>query len=298
LKKPLEFDPNGGIDLHVHSAASDGTLTPSEILTKAIHLGLKAIAITDHDTLSGSAAALANGIPSALNFITGIEISAAAPAGYPIQGSVHVLGYGIDLSNAKLKALLIQLNAARQNRNPQIIDRLNALGMEISMPELARFVGAATPGRPHIAQLMIQKGLAASIDDAFDRFLGKDKAAYVEKARVPMADAIDAIKAAGGVAVLAHPGLIGLADFNMFENFMLTLKSLGMEGIEALYPDHSEAAAAEYCRLAEKHALLITGGTDFHGDVTPGIQLGAGDGNFYVPYRYYEILAAYLGDPQ
>ncbi len=294
MKKPLAFDPHAGIDLHVHSSASDGTFTPAEILTMAVQRGLKAIAITDHDTLSGSADAIAGGIPAALQFITGVEISAAAPDGYPIHGSVHLLGYGINLFDPTLTALVTKLNDARQNRNPQIVARLAALGMHLDMDELARVVAKATPGRPHIARLMIDKGMAASIDDAFDRFLGKTGAAYVEKARVPMPEAIAAIHAAGGVAVLAHPHLNGLSDPDMFESFLLTLKKMGLQGIEAIYPSHPRAATRAFCHLARKHDLLITGGTDFHGAVTPGIDLGVGGGDFHVPYDHYASLVAHL----
>jgi predicted metal-dependent phosphoesterase TrpH len=295
LKKPLASDRLTGIDLHIHSTASDGTLTPPEILAMAVRLGLKAIAITDHDTLSGSAAALAGGIPSPLQFLTGIEISAEAPDGYRINGSVHILGYGIDLNHPALTTLLRVLKRARENRNPKIIARLNALGMELSTDELARVVGEATAGRPHIAQLMIQKGMADSINDAFDRFLGKNRPAYVEKYRVPMADAIGAINKAGGIAVLAHPYLCGLTDPATFDSFLVDLRSKGLKGIEAIYPHHPEAATAEYCRLARKYDLVITGGSDFHGDVTPDIHMGTGDGSFHVPYSLYEGLIASLG---
>jgi len=294
LKKPLVSDGRGGIDLHVHSTASDGTLTPSQILALAVQLGLQAVAITDHDTLSGSINALAEGIPSSLNFLTGIEISAAAPDGYRIKGSIHILGYGIDPHHGGLRTLLTELMTARENRNPKIIAKLNALGMNLSMDELDRIVGGATAGRPHIAQLMVKKKMAKSIDDAFDRFLGKNKPAYVDKYRAPMVKAIGAINQAGGIAVLAHPYLNDINEPSAFEAFLLTLKSMGLAGIEAIYPDHPRDATDLYCRLAHKHNLLITGGTDFHGLVTPGIQLGIGDGSFHVPYSIYEAIAAHL----
>jgi predicted metal-dependent phosphoesterase TrpH len=294
LKKPLASDPHTGIDLHVHSTASDGTLTPPDILEMAVQLGLRAVCITDHDTISGSAAALANGIPRSLEFLTGIEISAAAPDGYSSGSSVHVLGYGLDLSNVSLNKLLTVLQSSRENRNPQIIERLIELGMDLSIQELSPIVGDATAGRPHIAQLMVAKGLADSVDDAFDRFLGKNKPAYVEKHRVPMIDAIETIRSAGGVAVLAHPYLNDLVDLDHFEPFLLKLKDMGLEGIEAVYPEHPEAATAHYCQLALKHNLLITGGTDFHGAITPRIRMGIGQGRFHVPYFLYERLMARL----
>ncbi len=294
MKKPLAYDPHAGIDLHVHSTASDGTLTPAEILAMAVRLGLKAIAITDHDTLAGSTAAIAAGIPPSLNFLTGIEISTAAPPGFRLNGSVHLLGYGINPGDSTLNSILDILKSARENRNPQIIARLSTLAMTLNAQELAAIVGDAIAGRPHIAQLMVQKGMADSIDDAFDRFLGKGKPAYVDKYRVPMADAIDAINGAGGIAVLAHPYLNDMTDPRVFEDFMRTLKFMGLKGIEAIYPGHPEAATSEYCRLARKYDLLITGGTDFHGEVTPGIRMGVGNGSFHVPYSLYEALAQNL----
>ena len=296
MKKPLASDPHAGIDLHVHSTASDGTLTPSEILEMAVQFGLKAIAITDHDTLSGSTAAMASGISSTLKFLIGIEISAAAPAGYRVKGGVHILGYGFDPCHSALDSLLSVLKTARENRNPQIIERLNTMGMDVTMEELSQVVGDATAGRPHIAQLMVAKDLADSFNDAFDRFLGKNKPAYVDKHRVPMNDAIETIKNAGGVAVLAHPYLNGLTDPDDFESFLLTLKEMGLEGVEAVYPEHTEAVTTRYCQLALKHNLLITGGTDFHGAITPRVQMGYGDGSFHVPYSLYKNLMERLGD--
>ena len=290
----MEFDSRAGIDLHVHSTASDGTLTPSELIQMALNLGLSAIAITDHDTLAGSVSAMADGVPAKLNLLSGVEISAAAPDGFGLRGSIHILGYGFDLGDSALNSLLEVLQNARENRNPRILARLSALGMDLNENELAHIVGNASAGRPHIAQLMVQKGMANSIEDAFHRFLSKNKPGYVGKFRVPLEEAIGVINNAGGVAVLAHPYVNGLNDPQKFETFLLILKSMGLKGIEAIYPDHPQAAVAEYCRLARKHRLLITGGTDFHGDVTPGIQMGVGDGCLHVPHSIYEHLAAYL----
>ena len=294
MKKPLAYDPRAGIDLHVHSTASDGSLTPSEILAMAVQSGLRAIAITDHDTLDGSAEALRSGIPASLQFLTGIEISADAPPGFGLNGSVHILGYGVNPENAALNALLRVLKTARENRNPQIIARLKALGMPLSMSALDDIVGTAIAGRPHIAQLMVKKGFADSVDDAFDRFLGKNRPAYVDKYRVPIPDAIETINAAGGIAVLAHPWLNGIADPGRFEAFLQTLIPMGLRGIEAIYPDHPKTITDAYCRLADKYGLLVTGGTDFHGEVTPGINIGVGKGDFHVPYTRFEALAARL----
>ncbi|MDL2328898.1 PHP domain-containing protein [Desulfosarcina sp. OttesenSCG-928-A07] len=294
MKNPSDSDTKPGIDLHIHSTASDGSLTPSRILETATRIGLKAIAITDHDTLAGSVAALSAGIPPALDFITGIEISASSPPGYSISGSVHILGYGIDPNNAHLTSLLVELKQSREDRNPKIIARLRELGMDLTSAELSDIVGNAMAGRPHIAQLMVQKGFVHSINDAFDRFLGKNKPAYVHKYRIPMDAAISAIHNAGGIAVLAHPYLNGITDRVEFENFLLTLKDMGLLGIEAIYPAHSPSMTAEYCRLAKKHDLLVTGGTDFHGDASPGIQMGVGRGHLHVPYTLFQNLTEQL----
>lgn len=295
MKRPLAYDPaRPGIDLHVHSTASDGTLTPSELLAMALEIGLSALAITDHDTLTGTAAAMAAGIPSSLHFLTGIEISAAAPAGFGLSGSIHILGYGIDPEDQLLNAVVDDLQRARRHRTPKIIARLRTLGINVDDAAVAHIVGHAAAGRPHIAQLLVRQGKADSIDDAFDRFLGRHKPAYVEKYRVPAADAIAAINHAGGIAVLAHPYVNGLNDPDAFETLLVTLQQMGLGGIEAYYPCHPEAVVTAYCRLAAKHGLLVTGGTDFHGAVTPDIRMGTGDGRLHVPAALYEQLAAHL----
>lgn len=294
MKNLLESDVQAGIDLHIHSTASDGSLSPSEIRRTAIQIGLKAISITDHDTLAGVVALRSEHIPPELEFVPGIEISASPPPGYPINGSVHILGYGIDPEDPTLNRLLVDLKQAREDRNPKIIAKLKELGMELSIADLADIVGDAIAGRPHIAQLMVKKNFVESVNDAFDRFLGKNKPAYVHKYRIPMDVAISTIQNAGGIAVLAHPYLNGITDTAEFESFLLTLKAMGLRGIEAIYPAHSSAATSEYCRLARKYNLLVTGGTDFHGAASPGIRMGVGRGRLHVPYVLYQNLMTQL----
>lgn len=291
MKRPLAFDPGTGIDLHLHSTASDGTLAPAQIVHQAVRIGLKAIAITDHDTLTGSLSAFSSGIPPSLQFLSGVEISAAAPDGFQVKESVHILGYGVAFDNPRLNALLEVLKQSRENRTPKIFNRLNALGIPLDMAELADIVGNGIAGRPHIAQLMIKKGFVASVDEAFDLYLGKDKPAYAGKYRVPMKEAIEAIGDAGGVAVLAHPFLCGLDDADTFEGFLRVLISMGLKGIEAIYPGQGRERTSWYCHLAGEHNLLITGGTDYHGEVTPHLKMGVGDGHLHVPFVYYEKLS-------
>lgn len=286
------MDCNRGarVDLHIHSTASDGTQSPLEILRRAVTLGLKAIAITDHDTVAGARDALANGVPPSIHFFTGIEISAASPPFYPCHGSFHVLGYGIRLDDPVLEDALAVLQNARRERNPGMISRLRDLGMDISMADLIRDAGDAQIGRPHIARLMIQKGYVESFDEAFDRFIGAGRPAYVDKYRISCERAIHLIRNAGGIAVLAHPGLLRAEGNLSFDDLIRGLAAMGLGGIEVYYPEHSPRQTALYRSTAERFGLVMTGGTDYHGDIKPGIELGIGDGTFSVPGVVYEKL--------
>jgi len=194
----LDFSRHESIDLHIHTTASDGTFTPEQVISHAHQLKLKAIAITDHDTVAGSKEALRNGIPPSLGFLTGVEISSTPPPFYPASGSFHLLGYSIRLDDPKLNQTLEKLQQARKNRNPAIITRLNELGISITLDEVRKEAGEGQLGRPHIAQLMVKKRVVASIDAAFDQFLGTGKPAYVDKQRIECFKAIEIILAAGG----------------------------------------------------------------------------------------------------
>jgi 3',5'-nucleoside bisphosphate phosphatase len=278
------------IDLHIHSTASDGTLTPAQILdiAQAQHLG--AVAITDHDTIDGSKEALQVGIPSCLQFLTGVELSAAPPPFVRCSGSFHILGYGLRLDDDDLNQTLLVLQQARENRNPAIIERLNRLGFHMTLAEVVELAGESQIGRPHIALVMLKKGYVHSIDEAFDRFLGTGKPAYVDKYRISCQKALDIIRGAGGIPILAHPYLLSVKAPAELEKLVVALMKIGLEGIEAFYPEHPPQATALYAELADRHNLLITGGTDFHGSLKPEIQLGTGTGDFRVPFTLYERL--------
>lgn len=282
------------IDLHVHSTASDGTLSPAEILERATRLNLRALAITDHDTLDGAAAALKHGIPHQLEFLTGVEISTSPPPNFPCEGSLHLLGYGFRLDDTALSQALDKLKAARRNRNPQIIAKLNRLGINISLPALEAQIGEAQLGRPHIASWLVNAGFAATFDEAFDRYLGAGKPAYVDKYRIACLEAIQLVRNAGGVAVLAHPGLIQPAGDWSLEDLLAYLHTHGLKGLEAYYPEHSDAQTAACLGWATRCGLLITGGTDFHGALTPALEIGRGRGDFAVPYDVFQELQAAL----
>jgi 3',5'-nucleoside bisphosphate phosphatase len=278
------------IDLHIHTTASDGTLTPAEVLSHADRLRLKAIAITDHDTVAGSREALRCGIPPSLGFLTGVEISAAPPPFYPAPGSFHLLGYSIRLDDMKLNQSLAGLRQARKNRNPAIISRLNNLGIPLTVDEVRKQAGAGQLGRPHIAQALVHKGLVATIDEAFDKFLGAGKPAYVDKFRIECSRAIELILEAGGIPVLAHPGLLACETEDQFAHLISGLKEMRIQGIEAYYSGHTPEQTRLFIDLARRYDLLMTGGTDFHGSIQPEVEMGSGSGDLFVPYELYEKL--------
>jgi predicted metal-dependent phosphoesterase TrpH len=287
----LGYERPRAIDLHIHSSASDGTLAPEEILSRAARLGLGAISITDHDTVAGCRQAQAAPAPPGLRFLTGIEISSQPPVEFGLPGSLHILGYGIDICDSNLLRALDTLQDARRQRLPKMIRRLRRLGCSISDEEIRQAVGSSQPGRPHLARALVGKGLVKSIDEAFERYLGNGRPAYVQKYRLPWRRTIAVIRGAGGIAVLAHPGLIPLPSETDLETLVQRLVGAGLGGIECYYPQHPAEATARYRRMARKHHLVVTGGTDFHGDQSAGIQIGSGKGGFCVPYELYQALA-------
>jgi predicted metal-dependent phosphoesterase TrpH len=278
------------IDLHIHTTASDGTLTPEEVIFHADRLKLKAIAITDHDTVAGSKEALRCGIPHSLGFLTGVEISAAPPPFYPGSGSFHLLGYSIRLDDTELNQSLAKLRQARKNRNPTIISRLNDLGIPLTLDDVCKEAGPGQLGRPHIAQALVKKGVITTIDEAFDKFLGTGKPAYVDKYRIECIQAINNILGAGGIPVLAHPGLLDRIRNDQFDQLFAALKDMGIQGVEVYYSEHTPEQTRLFAELAQRHGLFMTGGTDFHGAIQPDIEMGSGAGNLFVPYELYEKL--------
>ncbi|KPA18471.1 Ribonuclease III, bacterial [Candidatus Magnetomorum sp. HK-1] len=278
------------IDLHIHTTASDGSFSPAEIIEMAKENNLKAISITDHDTIDGSREALKLGIPSSIDFITGVEISTDVPSFCKASSSIHMLGYYIHLDDENLNKILDELQKARKARTPQIIQKLNNFGVDITEADIRNVVGDRLPGRPHIAEVLLQKKAVKTFQEAFDKYLGKDKAAYVEKYRLDSETAIKAILNAGGMPVLAHPFLLRIKNNQELENLIVYLKELGLMGLEVIYPEHTPEQMKLYSKLAEKHKLFISGGTDFHGSYKPGIKLGVGNGEFQVPYSVYERM--------
>jgi len=282
-----------GIDLHIHTTASDGSFTPQDVVRCARRAGLAAIAITDHDTVDGVREILSDGLPDDLKFITGVEISSFPPEPYRSKGSFHILGYGIDPEAPPLAEALASLRLQRETRNPKMISKLNDLGMPITLAEVAAEAGGAVVGRPHMASVMVRRKWVGSVSEAFDRYLGTGCPAYVEKGRIDFKNAVSLIRAAGGLPVLAHPVTVGLSPDGL-EGLLGSLARQGLAGVEAYYSTHSPEFTRFLLRCAESLGLVVTGGSDFHGTYKIGIHLGVGRGDLHVPFDCYATLTAAL----
>lgn len=243
-------------DLHVHSTVSDGLLSPEEVVEAAFQSDLKGFSLTDHDTLGGIKLArdyLAER-KWPLVFVPGIELNTDFQ-----ESETHILGYFIHYEDEKLGKRLRQIWSARYERAMKMVERLRIMGLNISFEQVQRIARGDLIGRPHIAKALLEKGYVFSIKEAFQKYIGRGKPAYVPRYKFTPEEAIALIKDAGGVSVLAHPGLVREQDA------IPQIIEMGIEGIEVYYPEHSEEQIAEYIALARRKGLLITGGSDFHG---------------------------------
>ena len=270
------------IDLHLHSTASDGTCTPEELAERG--RALAAMALTDHDNTDGCARFLAacRRLGVAGPRLPGIELSVDPGAGY---GQFHMLGLGIDPDEPALSAFLERIRAGRAERNVKMLEKLAALGMPVSEEEVRRYAGGEVVARPHIARVLIEKGFAKSVPDAFERFVGKNAVAYVSRYRPSQAEAIEAIHAAHGAAVMAHPRF-WTSDARMLAEGFARLKGLGLDGVEAVYQGNLPLETPLHLRLAREAGLAVTAGSDFHGANKPSVTLGmdvGDDGAFLAP---------------
>lgn len=274
---------SNNIDLHTHTTQSDGSASPTELIARASSKRARAIAVTDHDTVAALDEARDAAGRFGLELISGIEISAEYS-----PGTMHILGYCLDERSVALNEQLGELREAREKRNPEIAKRLQDLGLDIGYDEVSTAAGNEVVGRPHFARLMVEREYAASIQDAFDRFLKKGAPAYVEKARLSPRDSIILIREAGGVAVLAHPYQLKLPSYEAVDELVAELAGFGLDGIEAIYSRHSPDERVAYAEIAARHGLLVTGGSDYHGSYKPDIDLVTGLGDLEIPYALLE----------
>jgi predicted metal-dependent phosphoesterase TrpH len=268
------------IDLHLHTAASDGRFSPEEIVRKAAGLDLSTIAICDHDTVDGIAPALeaAKAFPM-LKVIPGVEVSTLAPG-----NEVHVLGYFIDFADPDLKTALDGLLNSRLERAEAIINKLKELGIDIDWQRVRELASGGSIGRPHIARAMLEKRYIASFKEAFDKYIGLGGPAYVERHKITPSEAVALITQASGLPVLAHPLTV-----NEPEAMIAALKKAGLVGMEVYYNDYDEAKRDNLARLAKKYNLIATGGSDYHGmDDNAETMMGSAG----VPFESLERLIA------
>jgi predicted metal-dependent phosphoesterase TrpH len=264
------------IDLHAHSTASDGTMSPAELVQYAHQKGLSALAITDHDTIDGIAEEVATGNILGIEVVPGIELSVKYR-----DINVHLLGYLFNCQHRQLHTALKLLQTGRVERNKKIIANLNTFGFAIEFAELKESAGAGQNGRPHIARLMIEKGFVRTMDEAFEKYLGHGRLAYASRFILGVKEAIALIKNAGGAAVLAHPLQLDKQVDNL-STVVRRMCDLGLDGIEVYYPNHSRQFRKRLMLLAKEYCLLMTGGSDYHGSIRPGTTL-AGGKNVSVP---------------
>ncbi len=266
------------VDLHMHSTASDGRYSPTELVSRAAAAGLAVMAITDHDTVDGIPIALqaARGF-SGLTVVPGVEISTDVP-----QGEVHLLGYYIDCNNEELRQKLAEMRVSRLERAQGMLAKLKSLGMPLEWERVRQIAGSGSVGRPHIAQAMLEKGYISSIREAFNRYLGWGGPAYVERKKLTPEEAVELVLRASGIPVLAHPYTVPGT-----EDLVASLHKKGLAGIEAYYAGYSTEQINSLLVLAERYNLIPTGGSDFHGLEASEAALGGVD----VPLQSAERLA-------
>ncbi len=263
-------------DLHLHTRFSDGTYTPDELAGEASRFGLRAVALTDHDTVEGCGPMAEACQRLGLEFIPGCELTAQTETGTEL----HILAYYLQIEHPRLLTELGHYQTVRQQRIWQMVARLNELGVPLQAEAVFAIAGCRAPGRPHIARALVAGGFCKSSDEAFDRYLKMNRPAWVGKAKMSAPEAIALIHEAGGVAVMAHPGL------NRCDDVIPRLAAAGLDGLECLHSRHSSADSERYRTIAARHSLLLTGGSDCHG-MNKGEPL---IGSVKIPYQWVERL--------
>jgi 3',5'-nucleoside bisphosphate phosphatase len=268
-------------DLHLHTNFSDGTFTPEELVLQAQKHGLACIALTDHDTVEGCAATAKACATAGLEFIPGTELTAEHN-----DTELHLLGYFLDTQNNKLLTEIAKFQTVRQNRIHEMVARINGLGVPLEAGSVFALANCKSPGRPHVARAMVKAGLVKNLDEAFERFLKKGRPAWVPKSKISALEAIELIHQAGGLAVMAHPGL------NRTDEIIPALVEAGMDGIECFHTKHSTQMSERYLEIADKFPLLVTGGSDCHGFSKNKPLIGT----VKLPYEHVEKMKAKVAE--
>ena len=272
------------IDLHLHTTHSDGSFSTAEVMAFAKQAGLTALAITDHDIVDGIPEATAIGKELGIEVVPGVEISSRLG-----ESELHILGYFLNWTDPLLAQRLSTLRDSRHLRNPKIVQRLNELGIPITYEEVRALAGTESVGRPHIARLLMEKKFVTSAKEAFDRYLANGRPAFVDRDLPAPADAVQWIREAGGVPVLAHPTWVRTSAEGL-RVLVRELKVAGLGGVEVHYSTHTPSQTTEYLDLAKQCDLLVTGGSDFHGVTKPDIEVGIGRGQLKVSQKLLDPL--------
>lgn len=278
------------VDLHTHSIFSDGSSTPSELIGLAVENGLAGLSLTDHDTIEGVREMQELGDRAGLAVISGVEISTTLR-----QHTLHILGYGIDPSSESFHQWLRPLQEGREMRNRIILSKLQALGVEITADEIQQVSRCGQTGRPHIARLLVEKKVVDSFDAAFRIYLGRHKLAWEGRFSYSAAETISMIHAAGGLAVLAHPGQID-PEMRVQSLLVQELVHRGLDGLELYYPTHTRSMMKKLKAIAARHTLLVTGGSDFHGMTRPAHGLAGKNQSFCPPLSILDELRRRLDE--
>lgn len=270
------------IDLHTHSTFSDGTFTPLQLVKYAEEKGLKAFAITDHDTTEGIKEA--KSIETNVEVISGVEISTRYD-----KKEIHIVGLYVNENDADLNKQLKYYREKRVTRNFEILEKLNSLGVDITIDDVKESCTGDVISRAHIAKALVSKGFVGSYTEAFDRYLVDNKCAYVPRETLNYEESMELITKAGGVPVLAHPLLYKMSDTNL-ENMMVKLRQKGLKAVEVYYSTHSNSDTQHVMAMANRVGLIYSGGSDFHGATKPKIDMGTGMGKLAVPYEILEKI--------
>jgi 3',5'-nucleoside bisphosphate phosphatase len=274
------------IDLHCHSTFSDGSLPPEQLVEEAVKINLTALALTDHDTTAGLPRFFAAGEGQPIELVPGVELSVDCSSGL-----MHMLGYWMDTENPELIRQMEWVRNGREMRNREMLEKLNALDFTMTWEEVTAYAGEDVVGRPHFAQVMLEKGYAKDKNECFDKWLGDGKPGYADRPRLTAEVAVELIRQAGGVAVLAHPFTLHIGNDKMGA-LLKELAGVGLSGVECYYSEHSADLTEEFLEMAKAADLVPTGGSDFHGEVSPGISLGTGFGGLNVPDEVLGLLKA------